>query len=227
MKRSVSVTIVSGLAVSAFQVVALAQSHAASAIPSPTVRAGSASAATLLGRITTAVESNSGYKRSKFKQWTKIDKCDTRARVLTQESLRPVTKTSSCRVVSGLWFSAYDGRTFTNAPSLDIDHMIPLAEAWGSGAKKWTAKKRERFANDTAFGGSLIAVSASSNRSKGDRDPAEWSPPSGGFRCTYAKTWIAVKYRWRLSADAREKAALRTMLSSCGNLSVGVPSRAN
>lgn len=127
MKRSLSVTIISGLAVSAFQLVALNSAQAAPAAPSPIVRAGSASAATILGRIATAAESNSGYKRSKFKQWTRVDKCDTRARVLTQESQRPVTKTSSCRVVSGLWFSAYDGRTYTNASSLDIDHMIPLA----------------------------------------------------------------------------------------------------
>jgi hypothetical protein len=63
--------------------------------------------------------------------------------------------------------------------------------------------------------GSLRAVSAASNRAKGDRDPAEWLPPLTGFRCAYATGWVVVKVRWSLSVDTAERAALRSILVAC------------
>jgi hypothetical protein len=62
----------------------------------------------------------------------------------------------------------------TNASGFDVDHFVPLAEAWDSGAANWDSATRQAFANDLDFSMSLIAVTASSNRSKSDRDPAEW-----------------------------------------------------
>ncbi len=58
----------------------------------------------------------------------------------------------------------------TDDSAIDIDHIVPLSEAWKSGASGWTTAKREQFANDLSIA-QLIAVSASSNRSKGDSDP--------------------------------------------------------
>lgn len=113
------------------------------------------------------------------------------------------------------WFSAYDGATTTNPSLFDIDHMIPLAEAWASGAKRWNDDRRTGFANDLAYRPSLIAVSASSNRSKSDRDPAEWMPPRTSYRCTYLVHWVAVKYRWGLSVDQVEKRSIRNGLKGC------------
>ncbi len=121
------------------------------------------------------------------------DGCDTRAEVLIAESLKRVRTTSGCYVRTGKWFSKYDGLTFKRATNLDIDHMVPLAEAWGSGAKKWNSSTRGRFSNDLAYRYSLIAVSASSNRSKSDSDPSEWMPPRRKFHCDYAKQYTAVK----------------------------------
>ncbi len=66
---------------------------------------------------------------------------------------------------------------------------------------------------DAGYAGSLIAVSASSNRSKSDRDPTDWLPERA--RCKYAKTWIAVKYRWRLAVDSQEKSELSRILRGC------------
>lgn len=71
--------------------------------------------------------------------------------------------------------------------------------------------QRQRFANDLDYPGSLIAVSASSNRSKGARDPAEWLPPNGGYRCEYVRTWVEVKLRWNLSVDPAEVSAIRSL----------------
>ena len=64
--------------------------------------------------------------------------------------------------------------------------MVPLNEAWQSGAWKWTAAKRQAYANDLGYKASLIAVSASSNRSKGDREPQAWMPTRPGYQCAYA-----------------------------------------
>ena len=93
--------------------------------------------------------------------------------------------------------------------------MIPLAEAWDSGAYGWSASRRESFANDLGVSWSLIAVSASSNRSKGDRDPAEWLPPKASYWCTYLGDWLAVKVRWSLRVDTVERAAIEGRIPSC------------
>jgi len=120
-----------------------------------------------------------------------------------------------CIVMDGVWFSRYDDERTGNPSSFDIDHMVPLAEAWGSGASTWTDVRRQDFANDLDYRPALIAVTASSNRSKGDRDPAEWMPPSADYRCTYLRQWIGVKYRWGLSVDRVERGAIAIGLQRC------------
>ena len=104
-----------------------------------------------------------------------------------------------------------------NPRSFDIDHLVPLAEAWDSGANGWSSSRREAFANDETSPLTLIAVSASSTDQKGDRDPAEWLPPAVGYRCEYVAGWVAVKARWELSIDPAEKTAIESVLSGCLN----------
>ncbi len=188
---------------------------------------GGNDAVKVLNSLSQKAESGSGYKRSKFTHWTSKNGCDTRASVLKAESRVGVTTNSNCTVLTGSWLSAYDGQNVTSAGALDIDHMVPLAEAWGSGAKKWNSATRTAFANDTGYDGSLIAVTASTNRSKSDRDPAEWLPPDTSYRCTYAKTWVATKWRWKLTVDTAEKRALtRILKTDCGSKHVILPARA-
>jgi hypothetical protein len=157
-----------------------------------------------------------GYSRTLFKLWIDADHngCNTRQEVLIAESLTPATIGPSC-AVTGSWRSPYDGFTTTDPSKLDIDHMVPLAEAWASGAWAWTPAERTAYANDLDQPFFLIAVSASSNRSKGDRDPAEWLPPDNSYDCTYVHDWIAVKQAWHLSADQAEAAALSSIAASC------------
>lgn len=160
-------------------------------------------------------EVRSGYVRTKFKLWDDVDHdCqDARAEVLVQES--KVSTTGPCTIATGRWLSYYDGQVLTNASDLDIDHVVPLAEAWDSGARNWTAAKREAYANDLTDKRTLVAVSASANRSKGDRDPAEWMPAYG--QCRYVKQYVVVKVRWGLSVDRTEKRALRDIAAGCTN----------
>jgi len=184
----------------------------------------------LLDLLKVRSEQNSNsYNRELFRHWSDFDSdgCDTRAEVLMLESFKNVTYTSSngCTVATGKWFSVYDNLNITVAGTLDIDHFVPLKEAWESGASHWTSSQREAFANDLGFGPSLIAVTASTNRSKSDRDPASWLPPSSSYHCSYAKNWIRVKYRWRMSVDYSEKSALKNEISTCSNKFTKVPPR--
>ena len=71
--------------------------------------------------------------------------------------------------------SLYDGTTLDSPTKVDIDHVVPLANAWRSGASAWTTDKREDFANDLDRP-QLVAVSPTSNRAKGDQDPSTWKP---------------------------------------------------
>lgn len=162
-----------------------------------------------------AAEVRTGYDRSKFKLWDDVDHdCqNTRAEVLITESLRATT--GSCTIDGGKWFSFYDRRRFFHAGNLDIDHMVPLAEAWDSGARNWNAGRREAYANDLTDPRPLVAVSASSNRSKGDRDPAEWLPTYG--KCRYLMAWTVTKLRWRLSVDRPEKRAMIRLSKHCAD----------
>ena len=120
-----------------------------------------------------------------------------------------------CRVVIGTWLDPFTGQTFTNPGDLDIDHFIPLAEAHRSGADRWPEQLRRQSANDLSWPGSLIAVSASANRSKGDRDPAGWLPPNQEFRCEYVRAWVITKAYWGLAMDGREREAVYTVLADC------------
>ncbi|MFE5039255.1 HNH endonuclease family protein [Streptomyces sp. NPDC056683] len=97
--------------------------------------------------------------------------------------------------------------------------MVPLGEAWDSGAASWTAARREAYANDQGAPNSLIAVSGSSNRSKSDRDPADWLPVLAD-QCTYAVDWVADKLRWRLTADPAEHEALARLAEACPGATV-------
>ena len=144
------------------------------------------------------------------------DGCDTRAEVLIAESLTPAqVDPYGCAVTAGDWLSSYDGYTTTDPTELEIDHVVALAEAWRSGASQWDSPRRLAFANDLDEPSALIAVTASTNRSKSDRDPASWQPPSTASWCGFATAWVTVKVRWALTADQAEVDALRNMLAPC------------
>ncbi|MFR9726178.1 HNH endonuclease family protein [Streptomyces sp. MS19] len=173
-----------------------------------------AEARALLDGLTVAdAGSMSGYSRDRFPHWTERDGCTVRQLVLERDG-EDVTADDDCRPASGTWTSAYDGETFTEAGDLDIDHMVPLANAWRSGADEWTDDEREAFANDLDAP-QLLAVSAASNRSKGDQGPDEWLPPAEDFHCTYAVAWTAVKDTYGLTVTAAERDTLAGLLDGC------------
>ncbi len=170
----------------------------------------------LLDSLQITAEYPSGYDRDLFRHWIDADSdgCNTRREVLIVESISDPQVGESCAVY-GTWLSRFDNRQITDAAELDIDHLVPLAEAWRSGAYRWSADTRKRFANDLGFAGSLIAVTASSNRSKSDKDPASWLPSNDSYLCQYSYDWLAVKYRWSLTIDSDEALALAKLVPNC------------
>ncbi len=172
-------------------------------------------AASHLASLTVATESHqSTYDRSLFPHWITISgSCDTRETVLKRDGTGVVTN-SSCAATSGTWKSPYDGATWTASGDVDIDHMVPLAEAWRSGAWAWSTAQRQAYANDLT-GPQLWAVTDNVNQSKGDQDPTTWKPSVSSFQCTYARAWIQVKYTYDLTLQSAEKTALSSMLGTC------------
>ena len=170
--------------------------------------------------LTVAADQLSGYERSLFKHWIDADKdrCDTRKEVLIQEAVVLPKLSSGCVLNGGKWISSYDALATTDYSTLDIDHMVPLSEAWRSGAWKWSPAQREAFANDLTDSRALIAVTASLNRQKGDQDPSTWLPPEN--KCTYVSNWIAVKVRYSLTVDPSEANALTSLVAQCNITSI-------
>jgi hypothetical protein len=181
----------------------------------------------LLDQLGSRAEHPAGYARSKFTLWTDADHdgCDTRDEVLITEGAKRPSVGAGCALTHGRWVSRYDGVSVTNPSGFDIDHLVPLHEAWQSGAWSWDAQTRKAYANDLGYSASLIAVSAHANRSKGDREPQDWMPERAGYSCDYISHWVAVKWRWHLTVNSAERSFLRRSLKTCGWPRVARPAR--
>ncbi len=197
-----------------------APANSVSAISTPTQ---------MLKKLSVKPEASSQYSRSSFNHWVDVDgdACNARYEVLIIESIKKVQIGSKCKLIGGTWISKYDNLKSTDPSKFDVDHFVPLKEAWQSGANRWNASTRTSYANDLSFAGSLIAVSASSNRSKSDKDPNNWMPTNKKYHCVYVANWIAVKYRWSLAVDNNEKSFLSSQLQNCGKAAKSsVPTKA-
>ncbi|ROV68786.1 HNH endonuclease family protein [Streptomyces globisporus] len=205
--------LVRGFGALSLALVPLLSSPAAHAAASAAPVAEVTTLADAVGLVEVTEEDRTGYTRTKFKHWNsgddKIDGCNTRNEVLLAEAVVAPTVEAGCKLTGGTWVSYYDGQEVTSAGSLDIDHMVALAEAWDSGASAWSAARREAYANDQGAHTSLVAVTARTNRQKSDQDPADWMPPSPQAQCRYVGEWVATKLRWQLTVDDRELEALK------------------
>ncbi|SCG49548.1 HNH endonuclease family protein [Micromonospora halophytica] len=210
--RTTALTLAAALAVT------LGLAHPASA-------AGySAPLTTAVAGLPVATEVRTGYGRDLFRHWIDADGdgCHTRNEVLLAEAVSAPTVSGTCTLSGGRWYSYYDNAYWTLTSDLDIDHMVPLAEAWDSGARNWTSSRRQAYANDLGDRRSLVAVTDNVNQAKGDRDPATWLPPYASARCRYVNEWVATKIRWRLTVDSAEKSALTSWANNCPNVTISV-----
>jgi hypothetical protein len=179
---------------------------------------------TAIASMSVATEVRTGYDRDLFPHWIDADGdgCNTRYEVLIAEATTSPSVGSGCSLSGGRWYSYYNNAYYTVTSDLDIDHMVPLAEAWDSGARSWTTSRRQSYANDLGDSRALVAVKDSVNQAKGDQDPAQWMPSYSGATCRYIREWVAVKIRWRLTVNSSEKNALTNIAASCSNVTVTV-----
>ena len=159
------------------------------------------------------------YDRDDWRHWLDVDRdCqDARQEALVAESLSPVAfeTEDDCRVESGSWVGPYTGTTVTDPSTLDIDHMVPLANAHRSGGWEWDKERKAEYANSLDYDDHLIATTRSANRAKGSNGPEDWRPPDESYWCDYAIDWVTIKGEWGLTATQREAQALREMLELC------------
>src|SRR2546430_2310432 len=180
------------------------------------------SAATQLSKLKVHTDgSMAAYDRVKDfgPAWADVDKnhCDTRNDILARD-LKKIKRSGKCVVVSGTLADPYTGQSihFTRGVKssglVQIDHVIPLGDAWVSGAAHWTAAKREQFANDPL---NLLAVDGHNNEAKGDHTAAVWLPPAKSYDCRYVSIQIAVKSKYHLTISPAEKSVMERVLRSC------------
>ncbi|GGR59734.1 MULTISPECIES: HNH endonuclease family protein [Streptomyces] len=132
-------------------------------------------------------QDRTGYERTAFRHWVDADKdgCNTRAEVL--KAVTGPEEGPRCTLTGGEWYSPYDDRYIQGPRGLDIDHLVPLAEAWDSGASAWSSAEREAYTNDLGDERALIAVS----------DAGVASRPGGGGAADgcWRRWWISVEVR--------------------------------
>ncbi|KXK58907.1 hypothetical protein AWW66_27205 [Micromonospora rosaria] len=179
---------------------------------------------TAVASLPVATEIRTGYNRDLFPHWIDADGdgCNTRYEVLIAEAVTAPTVSGTCTLTGGRWYSYFDNAYWTQPSDVDIDHLVPLAEAWDSGARTWATSRRQAFANDLGDARALAAVTDNVNQAKGDQDPATWMPPYTSARCRYVNEWVATKIRWRLTVDTAEKNALTSYANSCSNVTISV-----
>ena len=160
-----------------------------------------------------------GYDRDDWRHWTDADgDCqNARHETLIEESRIPVSFKDErrCQVASGEWAGPYTGTLVTEASDLDIDHMVPLANAHRSGGWQWPEDRKELYANYLDYPGHLVAATQRANRTKSDKGPEAWRPDDRAYWCQYALDWIEIKRSWELTATPDEADALREMVESC------------
>jgi len=194
----------------------------------------------LVGQLAEAPEASmNGYSREKFPHWdtnkpehgfgtefAQYSRCTSRDVMMLRDATGSVTlDPKTCELTIGKdggWRDQYgflDPKTgklkpykwMTDPATVDAEHIVPLAEAWRSGADKRDEDTRRGIANDAI---NLVASDPSANRSKGDQDAANYLPP-GNFRCAYLERYVKIKVKYGLTVDPAEHTALRTAVDDC------------
>ncbi len=157
-----------------------------------------------------------GYDRdARFGDWEDMDRdgCDTRETVLLAD-LVDVVVGDGCEVLAGRLDDPYTGGRirFRSGNAVQIEHVVPLCNAWDAGAHAWTDEQRVAFANDLR---NLLAVDGPTNASKGCRTVDQWRPPARDSWCQVATITREVKRTYRLTVTPDEAGALLDMLVTC------------
>ncbi|MGH3313719.1 MAG: HNH endonuclease family protein [Streptomyces sp.] len=161
-----------------------------------------------------APHSLNGYNRDKFEHWASNNRWPMTREVVLQRDGKDIALDAPAQAASTRWHSPYDDQILDAASEVHVDHVVPLANAWRSGADEWSSSQRHKFANDLSTS-QLIAVSVVANREKGDQSPDRWTPPNADYQCMYGRAWTHVKFSYGLSVTEKEKTALESLVNTC------------
>jgi Protein of unknown function (DUF1524) len=195
-------------------------------VPANGVPAGTLDAATAKARLAELADGApgtlAGYTRDCEKgqacvfgqPWLDVDGdgCDQRSQVLARDLVNVQRKPGRCAVTDGTLNDPYTGETITSVSKIQIDHVVPLAEMWRTGAANWTQEQRAQAANNL---GNLVAVKGTTNQQKGDKTPDLWLPPNAGYHCNYARIYVTTKLTYKFTVTVPERAALTKALGTC------------
>ena len=84
----------------------------------------------------------------------------------------------------------------TDTGDLDVDHMVPLANAHQSGDRNWTSDRRELYASYLERPDHLIAIAARANRPEGARGPDRRKPEDRTCWLQDAIGSVTIKSAW-------------------------------
>lgn len=157
-----------------------------------------------------------------FGEWIDADRdcIDTRNEVLLRDSDPNNTVTfhdqRQCMVAKGVWKDPYSGRPFKLARSIQIDHVVPLHNAYYSGAFTWQPAQRCHYANYLENQFHLRAVSGHENMTKSSKGPEKYMPPNDKFACQYLHEWMKIKAIWELTVSQDELDSIEVYLQAFG-----------
>lgn len=160
------------------------------------------------------------YDRDDWPHWEDSDgDCqNTRAEALILASAQGVAfedkpgDRDTCRVLAGIWYDPFSGKTLTRAEEVDVDHIVPLKWAHERGGAAWPKARKRQFANDYD---NLLVVENSLNRAKGHQAPDQWLPPNAAFHCQYVQRFDAIVKKYQLRYLESEQRFMGEKLSAC------------
>jgi hypothetical protein len=195
--------------------------------PTPTTSVSGAPKGTVLYalhrlKVRDAASTVDGYERDKFGQkWADIDRngCDQRNDVLRRDmvNLHTVPGTRGCFLAKGTLSLLDDSYAATRVKykrgndKVEIDHVVSLADAWGSGAHDWDVDQREEFANDFM---NLEVIDSGTDTVKSDLAANDWLPDDDDDQCALVVRQISIKKRYKLSVTPAELQAMDSVLHS-------------
>lgn len=159
------------------------------------------------------------YKREfHFGRWMDFptdDTClTTRGLVLDRETLVPLKfyEHYPCHVAKGYWYDPYTDRKYSLATQVEIDHAVPLKNAYLSGAWEWSWRRRCSYFNFLATNVHLIPIESKTNSAKLDYGPERWLPPNKKYHCQYVANWMRIKTIWKLRLSEKEATAIQNLV---------------
>lgn len=170
--------------------------------------------------------SMTGYSRDQFgAAWTDNctttgcdNSCDTRNDILARDLVDETLKSDGCTVLTGILHDAYTGKDIAfvrgaaTSGKVQIDHIVPLGDAWRTGAQVLPKGERVNLANDPL---NLVAVDGPTNGAKSDSDAADWLPPQANAYCAYAVHQVEVKFTYHLWMSQTEHDVIAGLLAGC------------